>query len=79
MSNSAMQDLENSARVKDKHIMLTDSLGILAAAQSPAQQPSGFAQTPVSVTAATENCVAAMKHLPQVRSADLAWEKDKQQ
>lgn len=72
MSNSAMQDLENSARVKDKHITLTDSLGVLSAAQSPAQAP-------VSVTAATENCVAAVKHLPQVRSADLAWEKDKQQ
>lgn len=74
-----MQDLENSAWVKDKHITLTDSLGVLAAAQSPAPQPSGFAQTPVSVTAATDNCVAAVKHLPQVRSADLAWEKDKQQ
>lgn len=57
--------------MKDKLIVLTDSFSVLVSAQSCAKQPSEFVQTPVSVTAATDNRTAATKYLPQVQSADL--------
>lgn len=55
VSESNTQDLENSAWVKDKTILHTDGFSVLGAAQSPAEQPSKFAQAPESFTAATEN------------------------
>lgn len=55
VSECNTQDLENSVWVKDKGILHTDTFSVLVAIQSSAKQPSEFAQTPVSVTAATEN------------------------
>lgn len=45
--------------------MLTDSFSVLVAVQSCAKQASEFVQTPVSVSAATENRTAATIYLPQ--------------
>lgn len=55
VSKSNTQDLENSAGVKDKHILHADRFSVLVAIQSSAKKPSEFVQTQGSFTAAIKN------------------------